>query len=81
MDKRQAQHAVIWGVSASPGATVSTAFNGHTYSASADADGTWRQQLPPMPASMTPYNVTVTSSAGESATLHNVLFGDVFLCG
>jgi sialate O-acetylesterase len=79
--QRAPQKAVVWGVSKTPGALVSTAFNGATLTANADAAGTWRQVLPPMPASMTAYTLSFTSSAGESATLKDVLFGDVYLCG
>jgi hypothetical protein len=34
-----------------------------------------------MPASMTPYTLSFSSSAGESASLKDILFGDVFICG
>jgi sialate O-acetylesterase len=44
-------------------------------------DGVWRQQLPPQPASLASYNITATSSATGSASLSDVLFGDVIVCG
>jgi sialate O-acetylesterase len=79
--QRAPQKAVVWGVSKTPGTKVTTAFNGATLTATADATGTWRQVLPPMPASMTTYTISFTSSAGESAALKDVLFGDIFICG
>jgi sialate O-acetylesterase len=44
------------------------------------SDGVWRQQLPAMPAGG-PYNLTFSSSTGGSASMSDVLFGDVYLCG
>merc|ERR1711972_259537 len=63
------------------GAKVTTEFDGHSYTTTADAEGAWRQILPRMPASLTPYDLTFSSSAGEKGALKQVLFGDVFLCG
>jgi len=39
----------------------------------------WRQALPPTAAGG-PYTITFTASTGESGSLNDVLFGDVFLC-
>jgi sialate O-acetylesterase len=54
-----------------------------TWNSTAGADGTWRQQLPPIPGTRAAYNFTFSSSnsSEESAAMHDVLFGDVFLCG
>ena len=45
------------------------------------ADGIWRVSLPSTPASLTPHTLTATCASGGSASLSDVLFGDVFLCG
>jgi hypothetical protein len=54
-----------------------------TFSATAGADGTWRQALPPIAASGVAYNFSFASSnsTGERAEMTDVLFGDVYLCG
>jgi hypothetical protein len=52
-----------------------------TYTATAGADGVWRQKLPATAASKRAYTIAVSGSAGESQTLSDVLFGDVYLCG
>ena len=68
----------MWGF-ASPGVTVTTTFAGKTFESSADANGTWRQSLPPTPATSQEQAIVFNSSEG-SAELH-ALFGEVFLCG
>ena len=49
----------------------------------AGADGTWRQQLPAVHASTDAYTFTFASSnsTAERATIDDVLFGDVYICG
>lgn len=80
--QRAPQRAVVWGRSAHPGATVETSFGGATLTAQSDANGTWRQFLPATHASPTKaYNISFKSSAGETAELSDVLFGDVYICG
>ena len=74
------QQAVVWGTTVA-GATVFTAFNGRTLTTVADALGIWRQHLPPMTASAQAYTLTFVSSAGDAATLSDVLFGEVYICG
>ena len=79
--QRAPQQAVIWGHT-KPGATVTTKFDSvGTYTATAGADGVWRQKLPATAASKRAYTIAVSGSAGESQTLSDVLFGDVYLCG
>ena len=65
------------------GQQVTTTFNGTSYTTVADEDGVWRQQLPPTAASLTPYELTFESSFEHNltATLRDVVFGDVFICG
>lgn len=67
----------VWGAAA-PGAEVSVEFAGRTSSAVAGADGRWRVDLAPLPASKEPRTMTV-SGAG-ALTFTNVLVGDVWLC-
>lgn len=78
--QRAPRSATVWGHTAA-GASVATTFDGKTYTATAGADGVWRQQLPPTPASKRAYALAFRSSAGENATLSDVLFGDVYICG
>lgn len=74
------QAAVVWGHT-KPGATVFTEFAGQTLISTADPAGTWRQRLPPTPAAKTAYTLNFKSDSGETATLRDVLFGDVYICG
>ena len=78
--QRAPKQAIVFGHTL-PHANVTTTFNGNSYTATADAGGTWRQALPAMEASTTPFNLTFTGSAGEKASLRDVVFGDVFVCG
>ena len=47
------------------------------------ADGLWVATLPPINASLAAYTVTVAEAHGRSntAVLHNVLFGELWVCG
>lgn len=63
---------------ASPGAEVTLNFAGVTLRTSADANGGWRATLPAKPAGG-PYTLTAASD-GASATLADVMIGDVWLC-
>ena len=75
------QKAVVWGAT-TPGAVVTTTFDGVNRTATADLNGTWRQQLPPTPASsLQSHLLLFASSSGETAKLQDVLFGEVFVCG
>lgn len=78
--QRAPQQAVIWGA-IKAGTAVTTSFGDEVLHTTADATGVWRQKLPPTPATATPHTITVKAESGETATLENVLFGDVFLCG
>jgi sialate O-acetylesterase len=77
--QRAPQQATVWGHTTA-GATVTTTFNGKTLTTKAGADGTWRQTLPATEASTKAYTLTFKGVAGESASLNDVLFGDVFIC-
>ena len=48
--------------------------------ATADASGAWRAVLPPLPATPTPFNVTVATPGAAAVVLADVLVGDVLLC-
>ena len=79
--QRAPQQAVVWGFTA-PGAKVTTTMSSGSSStlpdktlasfvATASADGTWRQKLPPTPASKTAFSFTFASdsAAKESASM------------
>jgi sialate O-acetylesterase len=69
----------IWG-EADPGAEVVVAIAGAELTARASAnDGRWEALLPAQPAGG-PHELKVRSSTGETRTITDVLFGDVWLC-
>ena len=41
---------------------------------------TWHALLPATPAGETPYTITASSAQGGSASIYDVLFGDVWVC-
>jgi sialate O-acetylesterase len=59
--------------------SLTAAFNGRMYTATADASGAFAFTFPPQPASTTPASFVFTSTSGARASLDDVLFGDVFL--
>lgn len=67
----------IWGWT-KPGREVSVQVAGISAAATAAPDGRWQVELPAPPAGG-PYELTVTGP--ENVTLHDVLVGDVWLCG
>jgi hypothetical protein len=68
----------VWG-KAPASAVVTVSFNGKTEKATADGSGRWRVRLPAMQAGG-PYVLTAATQDG-SATLNDILVGDVLLCG
>jgi sialate O-acetylesterase len=66
----------LWGWAAA-GEKVELLFRQKVYNTVADDSGHWAIQLPPQNAGG-PYNMTFT--AGNSLTVSNILFGDVWLC-
>ena len=79
--QRAPKQAVVWGFVAA-GTVVTTTMDGtHTMTTMADASGTWKQSLPATAASSTPHAFTFHAATGETASMDNVLFGDVYLCG
>jgi sialate O-acetylesterase len=63
----------IWGTADPTSGAVLVSINGHSASASVDADGHWRATLPPLEAGG-PYELSASS-----IVIHDVLVGDVFL--
>ncbi|HEY0685893.1 MAG TPA: sialate O-acetylesterase [Steroidobacter sp.] len=69
----------IWG-DADPGAEVAVAIAGAEVKTRASTeDGRWEATLPAQPAGG-PHKLQVRSSSGETRTVTDVLFGDVWLC-
>jgi sialate O-acetylesterase len=67
----------VWGT-AGPNADVTLSFAGGTATAHADASGSWRTNLPALPAGG-PYQLKA-ESGGRTQTVEDVLVGDVWLC-
>jgi len=78
--QRAPHQAIVWG-STQSGVKVTTTFNGQTFTTIADKDGIWRQKLPATSASLKAYTIDFSASSGETASLKDVLFGDVYICG
>lgn len=73
---QHSENLKIWGWAA-PGEKVELHFNNKNYTAKANTAGEWTIQLSPQKAGG-PY--TMTFSAGNTITISNILFGDVWLC-
>jgi hypothetical protein len=84
--QRAPARAAIYGWAKTAGATISVQFRGKVYESTVAGNDTslgslmWRVELPPVPASVIPENITI-AGLGTTATLANVLFGDVWMCG
>lgn len=71
----------VWGT-ADPGERVTIEFAGQSKNATAGADGKWMAKLDPLAVSLSPQELSVSSSARNTqTTLENVLVGDVWVCG
>jgi len=68
----------LWGF-ANKSELITVAFDDHSASTQPDSEGHWIVDLPVQQAS-TGKTISITSSSGESKTLLNVAFGDVYLC-
>lgn len=64
---------------AAPGENVSVSFHKKIESAKADENGNWSVKLAPLPADAEPSDLTVTGGS-STATLRDILVGDVWLC-
>lgn len=69
----------LFGNDTATGTTVTATFLGQKYNAQTDNNAFWTITLPAQPATATPLTVSVTSSAGGSLSLQDVLIGDVYL--
>jgi len=89
--QRAPARASIYG-SATPGAAVSVALSATTgrpvpspvatVNATADTNGVFSVKLPALMGGSDAYQITATTAADDAAVvLHDVLFGDVWLCG
>jgi len=67
----------IWGWS-KPDDVIHVEIAGHTAKAAAGADGRWQVRIEP-PAAGGPYTLTIVGA--QHVELHEVLVGDVWLCG
>ena len=78
---QRGEATVIWGVGATAGATVTVSVHGVTGvgTTTAEKSGEWRATLPPVGA-MESTSLSV-SDGTSSATLRDVAFGDLILCG
>jgi sialate O-acetylesterase len=68
----------IWGT-ARPLEQLTVSVADQSAATTANANGSWRVQLPPMKAGG-PYQLSVKNKAGEKQQRDDVLIGDVFLC-
>lgn len=66
---------------ANAGEVVTVQFTGQTKVATADAGRRWKVLLDAMPASSTGRTMSVTSNAGSSVSLANILVGDIWILG
>lgn len=74
---QRGQPITVWGT-AGAGSALTLTLNGRSVSGKAGKDGTWRLQLPQLPAGG-PYTLSVASN-GASASLQDIMVGDVYLC-
>lgn len=76
---QQKADCLVWG-HATPGAsvTVSTSWNGRSYSAKTDSKGTWKTYVKTPTASYNKYSIKVNGDGG-SLTISDVLVGEVWL--
>jgi len=68
----------VWGW-ADPGEAITVTFAGQKKTAMAGANGKWMVTLDPLQTNSQPAELTVTGT--DTATLKNVLVGEVWLCG
>lgn len=68
----------VWGT-ADPREQVTVTLGGARRTVRAGLDGVWRVELPAMQAGG-PYQLTASGAGGASASAHDLLVGDVWLC-
>ncbi|ESO83283.1 hypothetical protein LOTGIDRAFT_133687, partial [Lottia gigantea] len=78
--QRGPQRAVIWGFADKNGETITAQIVGHGGPVTnKTANGQWKLKLPAMTAEG-PFTIEVSSHSEGKLTLHDVLFGDVWIC-
>ncbi len=69
----------VWGW-ALPGETVTVGFAGSERSGRAAADGTWKVELPPVPAGGSPLEMRIRGTKSPEVEIRDILAGEVWLC-
>lgn len=71
----------VWGMAA-PGEDVAVSFAGQTATTTANSEGTWMLRLAPLecPSGNAAHSLVIRGSGGTT-TLHDILIGDVWICG
>ncbi|ESO83284.1 hypothetical protein LOTGIDRAFT_169504 [Lottia gigantea] len=78
--QRGPQRAVIWGYTDKDFQTISADIDGINGTVTTiSVNGMWKLKLNPM-TDEGPFNITVSTKAEGNITLHDVLFGDVWIC-
>ncbi|HVT72635.1 MAG TPA: sialate O-acetylesterase [Lacunisphaera sp.] len=78
---QQGRPVPVWGTAA-PHEPMVVQFGGQRGRTTAGTDGRWRIDLKPLAASATPRDLVVKgTSTGGTVVLHDVLVGEVWLCG
>lgn len=70
----------VWGWTTSGSSVHGSLGGGAVLTTTADSSGFWRVSFPPLAAGGGPLTLEMTSSSGETATLVDILMGDVVLC-
>jgi sialate O-acetylesterase len=75
---QQQTQVAIWGkATVNSSVTVRTSWNGKSYSAHTNKDGSWKVKIS-TPSAGGPHSITVTE--GKSITLRNIMIGEVWVC-
>lgn len=78
--QQQTDKAPIWGESKpNKKITVTTSWDGKTYSATADSNGRWKTAVK-TPSAGGPYTVTISDGSKKKTILSNVMIGEVWVC-
>lgn len=73
------QPVPIWG-EGSPGSTIAIEFAGQKKTTQVDASGRWQIHLEPMPASVEPRTLTLSSEGYPPLHLAGIVVGEVWIC-
>ncbi len=76
---QRGQPVHVWGT-ATAAQTLRVSLAGQTIAATAGPDGRWQANMPARTAGG-PFELSVTDRTGAHTTLHDIMIGDVFLCG